>query len=83
MISFKWDAEVAKEVWKEEAMEKGMKQGLEKGMEKGIEKGMEKGMEKATEKTAIEMLRDKMDWKLIAKYTSLSLQRIAELSKML
>ena len=40
-------------------------------------------MEKATEKTAIEMLRDKMDWKLIAKYTSLCLQRIAELSKML
>ena len=66
-----------------EGIEEGMKKGLEKGMEKGLEKGLEKGMAEATEKTALGMLRDKMDWNLIAKYTSLSLKRIAELSKML
>ena len=71
MVSFKWDADMAKEVWQEEAMEKGVK------------KGMEKGMEKATEKTALEMLRNKLDINLIKKCTNLSLNRITELSKML
>ena len=64
-------------------LQKHRKEGRAEGIEEGMKKGLEKGMAEATEKTALGMLRDKMDWNLIAKYTSLSLKRIAELSKML
>lgn len=30
MVSFKWDADMAKEVWQEEAMQKGLEKGVEK-----------------------------------------------------
>ena len=66
MVSFKWDADMAKEVWQEEAMQKG----LEKGVEKGVEK------------TALEMLRDKVDMNSIAKYTKLSLEKLNELGRL-
>ena len=75
------DTEVIKtkkeEKWRREYMTLEME--LQRHRKEGIAEGMEKGMEK----TALGMLRDKMDWQLIAKYTSLSLQRISELSKML
>jgi predicted transposase/invertase (TIGR01784 family) len=70
MVSFKWDADMAKEVWQEEAMQKGMQQGIEQGLEKGLEK------------TALEMLRDKVDMNSIAKYTKLSLEKLNELGRL-
>ena len=94
MLSFKWDENIAKEVWKEEAREEGLEQGLEQGLKQGIEQGIKQGIKqgieqgieqgqlKKAEATALDMLRDKMDLRLIMKYTKLSLDKIDKLGRM-
>lgn len=60
-----------------------LSEGIERrGIEQGIKKGLEQGRSEATEKTALEMLRDKMDMHLIAKYTKLSLEKLNELGRL-
>ena len=62
-----------------EGMEKGMAEGLEKGMAEGMEKGMAEGEEKGKRDNARRMKADGMSAELIAKYTGLSAEVIAEL----
>ena len=56
-------------------IDEGMEIGRLEGMEKGIERGIERGIEKA----ATNMLKQKLDLKLIAQVTGLS---VTELNKL-
>ena len=55
--------------------EKALAEGISIGEARGIEKGIEKGVEK----TAINMLKQKLDDKLICSVTGLSLEEITKL----
>ena len=85
--TYAWAEKKAMEKGMAEGMEKGMAEGMEKGMEKGMAEGMEKGMEKGMAEgeekgkrdNARRMKADGMSAELIAKYTGLSAEVIAEL----
>ncbi|CAN0577811.1 unnamed protein product [Ectocarpus sp. 12 AP-2014] len=64
----------------QKGIEEGIEQGIEKGMEKGIEQGIEKGIEEGIEQTAIKMLKQKLDHKLISDVTGLSREQIIKLA---
>ena len=64
------------------ATKEGIRQGIEQGIEQGIQQGVEKGIAQGIEKTALEMLHDKMDINLIAKYTKLPPEKINELGRL-
>ncbi len=51
------------------------------GLAEGMEKGMEKGQLQNKLDTALEMLRDGMQYDLIAKYTKLSVEDIEKLAR--
>ena len=71
----------------EKGIEKGIQQGMQQGIEKGrqegrhegIETGIEKGRQEAIEKTAIRMLQEKLELKLIAAVTGLSTYELLKL----
>lgn len=65
----------------EEAEKEGLKKGIEKGIEQGIEKGIEKGIEQRTLEMAKKMLKENIDISLISKITSLSIEKLNELTK--
>ena len=85
--TYAWAEKKAMEKGMAEGLEKGMAEGMEKGMEKGMAEGMEKGMEKGMAEgeekgkrdNARRMKADGMSAELIAKYTGLSAEVIAEL----
>jgi predicted transposase/invertase (TIGR01784 family) len=52
--------------------DEGMAKGIETGMAKGIETGMAKGFQEGVKKTALKMLQQKLDLKLISSVTGLS-----------
>ena len=64
-----------------EGREEGMRQGREEGMRQGRQEGMEKGQLQNKLDTALEMLRDGMQYDLIAKYTKLSVEDIEKLAR--
>ena len=64
-----------------EGREEGMRQGRQEGLAEGMEKGMEKGQLQNKLDTALEMLRDGMQYDLIAKYTKLSVEDIEKLAR--
>ena len=63
----------------------GYAEGLEKGVQQGIQQGVQQGMQqgKAETKTEIisSMLRNGLDYELIAKYTNLSIDYIKEIAQ--
>ena len=61
------------------AEEKGKAEGIYIGKQEGISIGEARGIEKGVEKTAINMLKQKLDDKLICSVTGLSLEEIAKL----
>ncbi len=71
--------EMAEKMGMEKGMEKGMEMGVAKGEARGIEKGIEKGAADAIEKTAINMLKQGLDPRLIMQVTGLSPEAIAKL----
>lgn len=64
---------------KAEAKEEGRALGEAIGIAKGIAKGIAEGREEGREEVAVQMKTEGMDPDLIAKFTGLSLERIAEL----
>ena len=62
---------------------KGIEQGLEKGIEQGLEQGLEKGIEQGRKKSSLEiakrMLQNKIDIKVIAECTGLSINKLQTL----
>ena len=62
-----------------EAEEYFQKETLHKELEKGIEKGIEKGKKYSTLIIAKAMKEDGTDFKLISKYTGLSIEEIEKL----
>jgi predicted transposase/invertase (TIGR01784 family) len=73
--SFEDELRVAKEA----AEERGVLKGIEKGREEGIEKGIKKGREEERIENARRMKADGVDIALIAKYTNLPKEDIANL----
>ena len=51
----------------------------EEGLQEGLQKGLQQGLYQQAIQTAKNMLKDKVDIKLISKYTSLSINEIEEL----
>ncbi len=74
---------------KEEAEAKGLAEGLEKGLEQGLERGKIEGKTEGIEigerlkqiEIAKKMLFDKIDPKLIEKFTNLSIEEIEQIEK--
>jgi len=62
--------------WEQEGIEKGILEGIQIGKARGVEEGMEMGKMKAVEKTAINMLKQNLDIRLISQCTGLSAERI-------
>ena len=60
-------------------------EGIREGMQKGIEKGMQKGIEKGTEKTKLDviksMLRNHLEYEMIAKVSNKSIREVKEIEK--
>lgn len=65
---------------REEGIERGIEEGIERGIEQGIEQGIEKGIEKNTRETAIKMIKNGLDLRLIADITGLSIEELKRLS---
>ena len=63
--------------------EEGIEKGIDQGIGKGIEKCIEKGITVGVEKTAINMLKENMDIKVISRLTGLSEEEIDELKSRL
>ena len=59
--------------------EKALAEGISIGKQEGISIGEARGIEKGIEKTAINMLKQKLDYKLISSVTGLDLGEIAKL----
>lgn len=59
--------------------EEGLEQGLQEGLQRGLQEGLQQGLYQQAIQTAKNMLKDKVDIKLISKYTSLSINEIEEL----
>ena len=57
------------------------KQGLQQGLEQGLQQGMQKGLYQQAIQTAKNMLKDKVDIKLISKYTNLSVEEIKKINE--
>ena len=74
---------VGRKVGRQEGIKKGMREGIEKGIEKGIKKGVregiEKGIEKEQTKVILNMLKEKLDIKLVSKITGVSVKEIKKL----
>ena len=64
-----------------EGLEQGVQQGIQQGMQQGVQQGMQQG--KAETKTEIisSMLRNGLDYELIAKCTNLSIDYIKEIAQ--
>lgn len=65
--------------FKEEGLEQGLQEGLQRGLQEGLQQGLQQGLYQQAIQTAKNMLKDKVDIKLISKYTSLSINEIEEL----
>lgn len=81
----KWDAEAIRQ-YQEQQLEEAIRRGMEEGMEKGMEKGMEEGAEKERAKaeaekrdSAVKMLKNGFDVKLISDILGLSIEEIEKL----
>jgi hypothetical protein len=61
--------------------EEGLQQGLEQGLQQGLQQGMQKGLYQQAIQTAKNMLKDKVDIKLISKYTNLSVEEIKKINE--
>jgi predicted transposase YdaD len=59
--------------------EQGLEEGRAEGIVEGIEKGRAEGIVEGIEKTALSMLKQKLDNKLISSVTGLSLEEIVKL----
>jgi len=64
-------------------IEEGKKIGIEKGEKIGIEKGEKIGELRTKIKTSIEMLKENMNDSLVQKFTSLTLQQISKIHRLL
>lgn len=53
----------------------------EEGLQQGLEQGMQKGLYQQAIQTAKNMLKDKVDIKLISKYTNLSVEEIKKINE--
>ncbi len=73
--------EVGIQIGMERGMKRGMERGMERGRQEGIEKGMERGRQEGIEKVALHMLSNKLDEKLVAESTGLSLEEIKKLRR--
>ena len=62
-----------------DAMKKGFRKGIEEGIEKGREEGIEKGREEGQIGMAVQLLKLGISPEIIARSSSLPLQRIEEL----
>ena len=51
----------------------------EEGLQEGLQKGLQQGLYQQAIQTAKNMLKDKVDIKLISKYTNLSIDEVEEL----
>ena len=56
-------------------------EGLQQGLEQGLQQGMQKGLYQQAIQTAKNMLKDKVDIKLISKYTNLSVEEIKKINE--
>ena len=56
--------------------EEGLQEGLQKGLQEGLQKGLQQGLYQQAIQTAKNMLKDKVNIKLISKYTNLSIEEI-------
>ena len=54
---------------------------IESAKEDGLEQGIEQGIEKNKTETVINMMKEKLDFKLISRITVLSLENIKSISK--
>ena len=69
--------------WLDEGIEKGMAKGILRGKAEGIKEGILKGKTEGIEQTAINMLRQGLDPKLIFSVTGLTLHEIQKLKSKL
>lgn len=53
----------------------------EEGLQQGLQQGMQKGLYQQAIQTAKNMLKDKVDIKLISKYTNLSAEEIKKINE--
>ena len=71
--------------WYNEDIAKATNDGIAKGMAEGMSKGMKKGMEKGKNNELLQlakkMIKDKMDIKLIKRYTGYTTKQIEDLKK--
>ena len=56
-----------------------VKQGIRQGMDQGIAQGIKQGVDQGIKKTAVNMLKQKIDVKVISDVTGLSIDQITEL----
>jgi predicted transposase YdaD len=63
----------------EEGYNKGLIHGMQAGKEEGIQAGMEKGLQEGMRKVAINMIKSKMDLKLISSVTGFSVKALQKL----
>ena len=64
---------------KREGIKEGIKKGIEQRRKQGIEQGLKQGTRMANEKAALNLLKMKMDVKMIAKATGLSIEQVKAL----
>lgn len=57
----------------------GIQEGIKEGIQQGIEKGIEQGIQQGVEQTAIKMIKQNLDLKLISSVTGLSTDEILKL----
>ena len=69
----------------EEGVAKGIAQGIAQGIEQGVAQGQQIGETKGTEKErlrmAINLLKEGLEYPMIARVTSYSVERITEIAK--
>ena len=69
----------AEEYFQRETLHREWEKGIEQGIEQGMEQGIEKGKKDSTMIIAKSMKEDGTDFKLISKYTGLSIEEIENL----
>ena len=67
--------------WYNEDIAKATNDGIAKGMAEGMSKGIEKGKNNELLQLAKKMIKDKMDIKLIKRYTGYTTKQIEDLKK--
>ena len=81
MVSFKWDANKAKEIAAEEGRAMGMELGLKQGIEKGLEKGRQEGKASALSEVAVTLLKKSYPLPVVADITHLTAEEIRKIVK--